>query len=265
MTEPMASTDADIQKRRSTRIAQAVPVTVIGVDALGQAFKERTSTVSVNCHGCKYQSKHYVPKGSQITIEIPRPQSDAPPRVVEATVAWVQRPRTVRELFQIGVQFTVPGNAWGIAFPPADWFPLPDEKAAAIEIPIAPPVTAKNQALIDQSIKEAVDQEAEAQVSAPVVEMEARKTAPSASPEDNVRVLPGPAQAAAQSHETMSMARQMARLLAEAKQHLRRTMQSDAAGAVAQEVRTAREQAEAYIVQAERAGASDRSPTQARG
>jgi len=249
VTEPMASTDADIQKRRSTRIAQAVPVTVMGVDALGQAFKERTSTVSVNCHGCKYQSKHYVPKGSQITVEIARPQSDAPPRVVEATVAWVQRPRTVRELFQIGVQFTVPGNAWGIAFPPADWFPLPDEKEAAIEIPIAPAATPtpKNQALIDQSIKEAVDQQAKAQVSAPVVEMEARKTAPSAPPEDNVRVLPGPAEASAQGHETMSMARQMARLLAEAKQHLRRTMQSDAAGAVAQEVRTAREQAEAGL------------------
>ena len=77
MTEQMAATEADIQKRRSTRIAQSVPVTVIGVDALGQAFKERTSTVSVNCHGCKYQSKHYVPKGSQVTIEIPRPQSEA--------------------------------------------------------------------------------------------------------------------------------------------------------------------------------------------
>lgn len=232
MTDSMASNDADIQKRRSTRIAQAIPVTVVGVDALGQAFKERTSTVSVNCHGCKYQSRHYVPKNSQITIEIPRAESDAPPRVVEATVAWVQRPRTVRELFQIGVQFAVPGNAWGIAFPPADWFPLPEEKNISIEIPVPPA----------KSVKES-SSHARPASEAPVIEMESRANAPDVPAEDNVRVLPGPAQA----EDTMSVARQMARLLAEAKQHLRRTMQSDAAGAVAQEVRTAREQVEAHV------------------
>lgn len=110
MSESLPSNDPEVQKRRSTRIAQSVPITVIGVDALGQAFKERTSTVSVNCHGCKYQSKHYVPKTAQVTIEIARGEADAPPRMVEGRVAWVQRPRTVRELFQIGVEFTTPGN-----------------------------------------------------------------------------------------------------------------------------------------------------------
>ena len=232
MTEQKAATEADIQKRRSTRIAQSVPVTVIGVDALGQAFKERTSTVSVNCHGCKYQSKHYVPKDSQVTIEIPRPQSDAPARIVEATVAWVQRPRTVRELFQIGVQFTVPGNAWGIAFPPADWFPLPDEQEGGIQIPVPPAAvdTLGNQPLIHQ--------ETPAGTPAPVIAMESEVEASSEEAKDNVRVLP----VAAQAQETMSAARQMARLVAEAKQHLRRSMQSDAAEAVAQEVQTAREQ-----------------------
>lgn len=232
MTESMASNDLDIQKRRSTRIAQSIPVTVVGVDALGQAFKERTSTVSVNCHGCKYQSRHYVPKSSKITIEIPRAESDAPPRIVEATVAWVQRPRTVRELFQIGVQFTVPGNAWGIAFPPADWFPLPDEKDLSIEIPVPSTKSAKEPLSHPHPAPET-----------PVIEMEPRASASREPAEDNVRVLPGPAQA----QDTMSVARQMARLLAEAKQHLRRTMQSDAAGAVAQEVRTAREQVEAHV------------------
>src|SRR5690348_18450233 len=116
MTESVQSNDPEVQKRRSTRIAQSVPITVSGVDALGQAFKERTSTVSVNCHGCKYQSKHYVPKTAQVTIEISRAEGDAPPRIVEGRVAWVRRPRTVRELFQIGVEFTTPGNVWGIAF-----------------------------------------------------------------------------------------------------------------------------------------------------
>ena len=62
MNESALSNDPGTQKRRSTRIVQAVPLTVTGVDALGQPFKERTTTVMVNCHGCKYQSKHYVPK-----------------------------------------------------------------------------------------------------------------------------------------------------------------------------------------------------------
>ena len=70
MNESALSNDPGTQKRRSTRIVQAVPLTVTGVDAWA-AFKERTTTVMVNCHGCKYQSKHYVPKNSIVTLDIP--------------------------------------------------------------------------------------------------------------------------------------------------------------------------------------------------
>ena len=128
MTEPLTSSDLGGQKRRSTRIVQAVPIVVTGVDALGQPFKERTTTVMVNCHGCKYQSKHYVPKNSIVKLEIPHPEPGSAPRTTQGRVVWVQRPRTVRELFQIGLEFEVAGNVWGIAFPPNDWFPLPSEQ-----------------------------------------------------------------------------------------------------------------------------------------
>ncbi|MGB6623502.1 MAG: hypothetical protein WBE43_01840 [Candidatus Acidiferrales bacterium] len=265
MTESKPSNDPGVQKRRSTRIAQSVPITVIGVDALGQAFKERTSTVSINCHGCKYQSKHYVPKTSQVTIEIPRADSDAPPRIVDARVAWVQRPRTVRELFQIGVEFNIPGNAWGIAFPPTDWFPLPSEEIT-LEIP-SPIAAAEAKAEPEgrsASEHRAVEHQPSAQESAghrgahkehraepPVAQTETPEETPSApAVESKVRVLPTPTpaqQAQVQAQESMSMARQMARLLAEAKQHLRQSMQGGAAEAVALEVRTAREQVESQI------------------
>ncbi|HKW88280.1 MAG TPA: hypothetical protein VJN21_05955 [Candidatus Acidoferrales bacterium] len=246
MTESVQSNDPEVQKRRSTRIAQSVPITVSGVDALGQTFKERTSTVSVNCHGCKYQSRHYVPKNSVVTFEIPRPQDDEPPRMVDGRVAWVERPRSVRELFQIGVEFIVPGNVWGIAFPPADWFPLPNE-----EMPEIPAPAAETTPAALESVARVVQEEPEPEpepTAAPseteevAVAPPARPAAPTPAPpaESKVRVLPTPAQA----QETMSMARQMARLLAEAKQHLNRTMQSGAAEAVAQEVRSAREQIE---------------------
>src|SRR5580698_1632203 len=130
VTDSLQSTDPGTQKRRSTRIVQAVPITVTGTDALGQPFKERTTTVMVNCHGCKYQSKHYVPKNSMVTLEVPRPEAGQK-RTTQGRVVWVQRPRTVRELFQIGLEFEVAGNVWGIAFPPEDWFPLPGEEASA--------------------------------------------------------------------------------------------------------------------------------------
>src|SRR5271169_4228571 len=128
------------QKRRSTRIVQAVPLTVTGVDALGRPFQERTSSLIINCHGCRYQSKHYVLKNMWVTFEVPHNEAGREARSVRARITWIQRPRTVRELFQIGIELEVPGNVWGIAFPPGDWFPFP-EAASSIEIP-APGETA---------------------------------------------------------------------------------------------------------------------------
>lgn len=146
MVEFAPTDEPEAQRRRSTRLVQSVPLTVEGVDALGQSFKERTSTLMINCHGCKFLSKHYVLKGSWLTLEIPRAEPGREPLPVRAQVEWVQRPRTVRELFQIGVELEVPGNVWGIAFPPADWFPYPEESlpeipAAALKgaPPAAPP------------------------------------------------------------------------------------------------------------------------------
>jgi hypothetical protein len=137
VTESLPSNDPGTQKRRSTRIVQAIPITVSGTDALGQPFKERTTTVMVNCHGCKYQSKHYVPKNSIVKLDIPQPEAGSKPKSTEGRVVWVQRPRTVRELFQIGLEFEVPGNAWGIAFPPEDWAAdtLPVDYSAEPAIP----------------------------------------------------------------------------------------------------------------------------------
>ncbi len=109
------------QRRRSTRIVQSVPISVRGVDLLGQPFEERTSTVVLNFHGCKYMSKHHLPKNTWLTLELPQTEGGNGRRVVRARVAWIQRPRTVRELFQIGVELETAENIWHVAFPPEDW------------------------------------------------------------------------------------------------------------------------------------------------
>lgn len=124
---PNATTE--LRKRRSTRIVQAVPLVVMGVDALGRPFQERTSTLIVNCHGCRYQSKHYVLKNMWVEMEIPHPEQGSSPRMVRGRVAWIQRPRTIRQLFQVAVELDVPGNIWSIAFPPEDWSAYPEPAA----------------------------------------------------------------------------------------------------------------------------------------
>jgi TIR domain len=121
-TPPHAS-----ERRRSTRALQAVPITVSGIDLVGQPFKELTRTVTVNHHGCTYRSKHRVPKGTTVTLEIAQRSSTSPARRVQGRVTWVQRSRIEYLLYDIGVEFEKPENVWGIEFPLEDRSTPPDD------------------------------------------------------------------------------------------------------------------------------------------
>jgi len=219
---------SDLRKRRSTRIVQAVPLTVTGVDALGRAFAERTSTLIINCHGCRYQSKHYVLKNMWVNLEVPHPDASHSPRRVRGKVAWIQRPRTVRQLFQVALELEQPGNTWGIAFPPDDWFAFPEEPSlsAGGAIPAELP-TSSTMPLAGE-------------VALPAVEAEAGGPLP-----DNLRVFPAPASA---TDASMQLARQVARLLAEAKQQIHAAAREAAVEAVGTEHRLAFEQWEQKYV-----------------
>jgi hypothetical protein len=112
------SNQAGTQRRRSERVSQSVPLIVRGIDLLGQPFEERTSTVALNLNGCRYASKHHLPKNTWVTLEL---SQGAQRRNLRARVAWIQRPHSVREFFQIAVELESPANIWGIEAPPADW------------------------------------------------------------------------------------------------------------------------------------------------
>jgi hypothetical protein len=146
VTKPSPAASPGLDKRRSTRLVQAMPIKVHGVDALSESFTERTTTVMVSCHGCKYQSKHYVPKGSRVTLEIPRRDPNLPVRIVTGVVIWVQRPSQALDLLHIGLEFEVPGNVWDTPSAPEDWFPLPGERpyeeeiVETLPVPVAAPV-----------------------------------------------------------------------------------------------------------------------------
>src|SRR6266478_2422305 len=212
----------ELRKRRSSRIVQAVPLMVKGVDALGRPFVERTSSLIINCHGCRYQSKHYVLKNMWVTMEIPHPEAGQPPRTVRGKVAWIQRPRTVRQLFQVALELEIPGNVWGIAFPPEDWFAFSEAARAGITTDPAqeaPPAVPTSETEIVMALGE--------------------PDVPPTTSVDNVRVFPSPANT---TDASLQLARQVARLVADAKQQIQAATREAASQAVSAERRLSFEQ-----------------------
>ena len=227
----LADQNAELRKRRSTRIVQAVPLMVTGVDALGRPFTERTSSLIINCHGCRYQSKHYVLKNMWVTLEIPHQEAGLPPRTVRGRVAWIQRPRTVRQLFQVALELEVPGNVWGIGFPPEDWF-----------------ATREHQPMENETFATTASGQPEAEVVNPVPatggelpsnppDVEQQRAA-IANP-DNIRIFPSPIST---TDASLQLARQVARLVADAKQQIQAAAREAASQAVGNERRAAFEQ-----------------------
>jgi len=133
-SNPQGST----QRRRTERLSKSVPIVVRGIDLLGQPFEERTSTLVLSLNGCRYASRHHLPKNTWVTLELP---VGGQRRNVRARVAWIQRPHSVREFFQIAVELESPANIWGIEDPPADWS-LPEPPAPAEAIAAEPPTSA---------------------------------------------------------------------------------------------------------------------------
>src|SRR5256886_3834865 len=223
VSEGVPSASTELRKRRSTRIVQAVPLVVTGVDALGRPFVERTSSLIINCHGCRYQSKHYVLKNMWVTMEIPHPETGQPPRTVRGRVAWIQRPRTVRQLFQVALELEVSGNVWGIGFPPEDWTAFPEPGQFVMKLD-GPP---ESSPLPPQAAEaEAVPHLNEADL-LPGTEA------------DNLRVFPAPASA---TDASLQLARQVARVVADAKQQIQAATREAASQAVSAEHRLSFEQ-----------------------
>jgi len=98
-----------------------LPLIVRGIDLLGQPFEERTTTLAFNLHGCRYTSKHHLPRNTWVTLDLPQagthPSSataSGNARItLRARVAWVQRPHSIRDFFQIAVELESPASIWG--------------------------------------------------------------------------------------------------------------------------------------------------------
>src|SRR5258708_5885331 len=156
-----------------------------------------------------------------VTMEIPHPDTGQPPRTVRGRVAWIQRPRTVRQLFQVALELEVSGNVWGIAFPPEDWTAFPELTQVVMRLDAAPETS-------------------------PLPPTETETTLHLGEPEpsaaasaDNLRVFPSPTST---TDASLQLARQVARLIADAKQQIQAATKEAASQAVSAERRLSFEQ-----------------------
>jgi len=117
------------QSRRSTRIAQVFPLVVQGVAAPRNPFQECVSTVMISCHGCTYRSRYEVKPGDVVYLGVNPSDVGASTCSNRGEVRRVQKIRGTEQAFDVAVEFDFPGNIWGVALPPADWFPVRSEKA----------------------------------------------------------------------------------------------------------------------------------------
>jgi hypothetical protein len=110
-----------LEGRRSTRLDRQVPLVVLAQTRTGLSFQEKTSTVSLNLHGCRYPSRHEYPIGASVGLRVLQPDGETISPVIRAFVKSIHPPTSPRELYQVGVELESPANIWNISAPPPDW------------------------------------------------------------------------------------------------------------------------------------------------
>ncbi len=126
---------ANAAKRRSSRVDKAIMLVVQGVGPSREPYREEVKTGSISCHGCAYQMRHEVRPGDVVVLD--SGHSEFPRR---ARVKSIQKLNATNDpTYNVGVELEVAGNIWGIASPPADWFPeqsgkLPEPAGQGLEL-----------------------------------------------------------------------------------------------------------------------------------
>jgi hypothetical protein len=110
---------ANVQKRRSSRVDEAIMLVVQGVGASREPYREEVTTGSISCHGCAYQMRHEVRPGDIVVLDSGHPEF--PRRARVKSIQKLNAPNN--PTYNVGVELEIAGNIWGIASPPADWFP----------------------------------------------------------------------------------------------------------------------------------------------
>ena len=122
--------------RRSTRIEQSFHIVLRGLDAYRVSYEENASTLTVNCHGCRYLSRNNVLRGDTVSLEVAHADDGRVRPSARAKVVSVKRVGT-ESFFDVAVELETPRNLWPIASPPEDWQPV--EAPMVVETPTRMP------------------------------------------------------------------------------------------------------------------------------
>jgi hypothetical protein len=101
---------------------------VEGVDSFRGPYHEEVSTITVNAHGCMYESNHEVLSNAFVVVQLNG--KDAKPVSARGHVKWTQRPVQTGGLHLTAIELDSPGNIWGIDSPPGDWLPFCGPRSA---------------------------------------------------------------------------------------------------------------------------------------
>src|ERR1700687_4442875 len=101
--------------RRSTRLPLEVPVLLTSLNE-AVTFSEQCNTTLVNAHGCGLIVPRALAQGIQVRMEIVSAKRHTTARVAEV-VPLGGDPET----WLVGLELDVPGNFWGIDYPPSGW------------------------------------------------------------------------------------------------------------------------------------------------
>jgi len=115
---------ANVAKRRSSRISKAIMLAVKSVDASRVPYREEVTTGSISCHGCTYKMRHEPRSGDMVVLDTGLSSTGHSGFPSLARVKSIQKLNGSSDpTYNVGVEFEVAGNIWGIPSPPADWFP----------------------------------------------------------------------------------------------------------------------------------------------
>jgi hypothetical protein len=113
--------------RRSERVFLRIPIEIVGKDAEGKEFREKTFTVVINRHGARISAQRSLFADQQITITNLHNGASCPFRVVG------QAGRSLGEGAEWGVECLEPSvEIWGISFPGPAASPSEAERVDAL-------------------------------------------------------------------------------------------------------------------------------------
>jgi hypothetical protein len=102
--------------RGGTRVPCEIPITLTSLD-LVQSFSESCQIVLVNLRGCAASLRRSVVVGAAVRLQGLPAVTNVTARVVNCISLGEHERRWL-----LGLALDEPGNIWGIAMPPDDWF-----------------------------------------------------------------------------------------------------------------------------------------------